>query len=402
MKTEEFFRIRELRQKLDDLNNLAKKEKRNFKPEEQRQWDMLMSEYREIANQKVFNQLDTISRGNKPSNSDFGFNRTGYKTEHRSIGEFIRDVRFPELHKRDMVFSTGVSGGYLVPDQFLGSVITAAEEKSIVRSRATVLPADSERPDAPIGIPALDYDEGGYQGGVSVHWLDEGDELEETTPKLQLITLGPHQVGAHTIVTNKLLRNDAGAAETFLNKIFREVLFEEEDYQFLTGDGAGKPEGILNSPATVEVSRNTATSFKWADVANMMGKFRFDGWSRSLWVINASLMPDVITMADDGNNRIFTGGNPTEGIPGNLLGIPVVFSSKTPTAGNKGDVMLLDLSYYLVKQGSGPLIMASEHPLIKQDKTVIVFHNFVDGASWLKAPLPARDGNTYSPFVVLK
>jgi HK97 family phage major capsid protein len=397
-----FFRLREINQALAGLNNKAKKEKRELTASEQREWDMLMGEYRDLQDEKTI-AVTQVSRGMNTEN--FGFQRTGYKTEHKNLGQLIRDIRFPDLQKRDMNMSVGSSGGYLIPDQLLGSVISITPERSIVRSRATVIPADDEKPDAKIGIPTLDYDsdgDGGYLGGLTVYWLDENDDIPETEPKMQFLELDPHQVGAHTVVSNKLLRNDPDAANTFLNRIFREALFDEEDYQCLQGDGVGKPEGILNSDAVIEVTRDTASSFKWADVASMLSKFQYDGWSRSVWIINASVLSQLITMVDAGNNRVFVGADPSKGLPANLLGIPVLFTGRTPTLGTRGDVMLCDLSYYILKQGTGPLVMASEHPLIRKDQTVVVFNNFVDGAPWLKAPLPSRDGNTYSPFVVLK
>ncbi|MGD9644055.1 MAG: phage major capsid protein, partial [Elusimicrobiales bacterium] len=74
----------------------------------------------------------------------------------------------------------------------------------------------------------------------------------------------------------------------------------------------------------------------------------------------------------------------------------------TPALGSKGDLILVDFTYYLIKDGSGPFVAASEHVLFRQNKTVIkVFWN-VDGKGWVNEPLTLEDGTTkVSPYVVL-
>lgn len=289
-----------------------------------------------------------------------------------------------------------------MPDQFLGTIMFVTPESSIVRSRATVLSADIERPDNKIGIPALDQ-KTGMLGGIEMKWIGEGKEKPETDFDLILVTLEPQEVGGHVVVTDKLLRNDAGAASIFFEKVFREAIFDEEDYQFLCGSGVGGPKGILNSDCRIEVARDTSSAFKFADIAAMISKFYVTNWNRGLWVINLSVLPELVTMVDAGNHLIYVGGNIEKRLPPSILGIPVRFTGRTPTLGNTGDVMLCNFEYYLIKNGSGPFVQASEHVYFTKNKTVVkVFYN-VDGQPWLNNPLTLRDGTTQvSPFVVLE
>ncbi|MBA7569370.1 hypothetical protein ES708_11109 [subsurface metagenome] len=332
---------------------------------------------------------------------NFGFLETGYQTAHSNFGQFVQDCRWADFRdNRGFQMNIGAEGGYWVPEQFIKDVLMPTPENSIVRVRATVLPANIDAPDSKVGIPALDSEEGGYMGGVKLYWLAEGGEKPEISAKLYLITLEPHEMAAHTIVTDKLLRNDAGAASAFLERIFRIAVFDEEDYQFLCGDGVGKPLGILSSKCKIEVLRNTTSTFKFADVAAMLSKFTYDSWGRGVWVINASVLPQLIMMVDEGNHRVYVGADPSKGLPPT---IPTVFTGRTPILGSLGDVMLCDFSYYLIRTGSGPFVQASEHFKFTENKTVVrTFYN-VDGSPWLKAPITLRDGITkVSPFVILK
>jgi HK97 family phage major capsid protein len=124
---------------------------------------------------------------------------------------------------------------------------------------------------------------------------------------------------------------------------------------------------------------------------------------RAVWIANQSTLPKLATMQDPEGHYIFLQGDITKGIPATLAGIPLKFTGKTPTLGNKGDLMLVDFTYYLIKDGSGPFMAASEHVYFTNNKTVIkVFWN-VDGKGWVKTPLTLEDGSTQvSAYVVLK
>jgi HK97 family phage major capsid protein len=137
-------------------------------------------------------------------------------------------------------------------------------------------------------------------------------------------------------------------------------------------------------------------------VVNLLAKLLPESVGGAVWVANQSALPQIATLQDGGGRYIFIQGDATKGIPSTLAGIPITFTGKTPALGAKGDLMLLDLTYYLIKDGSGPFIAASEHVLFKQNKTVIkVFWN-VDGQPWVIAPLKLEDGSTeVSPYVSL-
>ena len=63
--------------------------------------------------------------------------------------------------------------------------------------------------------------------------------------------------------------------------------------------------------------------------------------------------------------------------------------------------MLIDFSHYLIKDGSGIFVSASEHALFTQNKTIIKAFWNVDGQPWLNGPIKGEDGEQYSPFVAL-
>ncbi|GAF94934.1 unnamed protein product, partial [marine sediment metagenome] len=102
--------------------------------------------------------------------------------------------------------------------------------------------------------------------------------------------------------------------------------------------------------------------------------------------------------------NVFTGAQAAYETPDTLFGYPLMFSDRSPGLGTTGDLMLCDLSYYLIKDGSGPFVAISPHVHFTTNRSVIKIFWNVDGEPWLSAPLPLEGSvaNTVSPFVILQ
>lgn len=316
----------------------------------------------------------------------------------RQVPEAFRSSFMPSF-RNEWSMGVGSEGGFAVPAQMGSELLSIQPEESIVRPRATVIPA-GDPPDAAITFPAFSQGANGVFGGVEVYWIGEGQTKPETDGSLEEVSLQPKEVAAHTVVTDKLLRNWE-AANTFISKLLRGATTAAEDYAFLRGNGISKPFGAMNCPGAIVVNRGTANQISYIDCVNMLAKLLPESVGRALWVANQSTLPQIATMQDPAGRYIYNGGDATRGIPATLLGIPIKFTGKTPTVGVKGDLMLVDFTYYMIKDGSGPYIAASEHVLFRQNKTVIkVFWN-VDGQGWVKNPLTLEDDSTKVSFAVV-
>ena len=328
--------------------------------------------------------------------------------EWRNFGEFIQAVRFNQrderlsfhqFETRDMNMGVGAQGGFLVPQQFSQTLLQVQPQDAIFRPRATVIPAGSP-PDAPITFPALDQSgANGVYSGVTVAWIGEGGAKPQTEPSFLDITLNPKEVAAHVVVTDKLLRNTA-AASSVITTLLRRAILAAEDVAFLSGNGVAQPLGILGHPSSLNIARAGAGAIAYADVVNMYARAKFGG--PLVWIASQTTLPQLMRMVDTGNNLVWQ-PNAREGAPGTLLGIPVLINERNPVLGAQGDLMLVDPNYYLIKDGSGIYISASEHVQFLNNKTVIKAFWNVDGQPWLSSALLLEDGvSTVSPFVVLQ
>jgi HK97 family phage major capsid protein len=177
-----------------------------------------------------------------------------------------------------------------------------------------------------------------------------------------------------------------------------------EDYAFLNGTGAGQPMGVIKAGGTITVNRNATNPP--VDFENDLVAMRaalYAGTTNPVWVINQSLMDDIIKLNGPTGNASFVWQlNAVDGIPTQLLGFPVIWTEKLPAAGSAGDVVLGDFSYYLLGDRQNTTIESTIYDRWQQDQTSWRAVHRVDGQPWLSAPLTLQDGTTQvSPFVIL-
>lgn len=396
--------------KMQEMNNTALAENRDFTADELIHYDALNAQQDALKSQ--ISRLETQSALNdemekpasKPIHSfnhikNSGDNQVLDEGGFSSFGEFLGAVRAGSDQRLQFVsqnMGSGDSGGYLVPQQF-GEMITAFKPgEAIVRPRATVIPSGN-MPDSDISFPALDQSgANGVYGGVVTNWVSEDEEIDETSFKLREIKLGSNGVAAYIPFSNKLLRN-APAAGALGTMLLRQALAKAEDSAFISGNGIGKPKGFMGSSATIGVNRATANKITYADLVKMVASSNGDMLE---WFISKRAFTEIASLKDDSGRLIWQPGA-VVGSPSTLLNLPVTWTTRTPGLGSKGDVILADLSYYYIKNGTGIIISMSEHVQFTKDKTLIKAVMGVDGQPAINGPLKDEDNNEYSPFVVL-
>lgn len=424
--------LREKRTKLvadmRGIIDLAEKEDRDLTAEEQTQFDALMAENISLDNRiarltaqdatetALGATVPAAARGNGVQPIPRRPNEAS--KEFESFGEFMHAVRFNRNDQRlnfvegvgaqtdenglqaEMRMDNDTQGGFMVPTQMRNQIMRVDPQAALVRPRAQIIPAGNP-PDASITMPALDQsgtNPANMFGGVEVRWIGEGEEKFETDAKLSEITLTPHEVAGFVTVTDKLLRNWA-ASDSFIRNLLSGAVDAAEDYAFLRGSGINQPLGALNAGATKFINRATVNTITYVDLLGMVAVLLMRGGS-PVWSMPQSALTKIATMTDPEGHYIWKPGA-VDGFAGTLLGYPLRWNNRAPALGSKGDVLLADWNYYLIKDGSGPFIAASEHVKFTSNKTVIKIFWNVDGAPWMKAPIKEENGYEVSPFVGL-
>jgi HK97 family phage major capsid protein len=308
--------------------------------------------------------------------------------------------------KAALAEASGVTGGYTVPPDFYQQLMSIMAEETFVRPRAFVVPMAS----ATMQIPYLDVSTvqsagvSPFFGGVQMYWTAESQTRTETEPQFKQLDLKAWELSGYSVSSNVLLQDSVIGLEKFLMTLFAKSLAWFEEYAFLQGNGAGKPQGMLGAAATVSLNRQTANQVQYADVAGMWAKLLPISWGKAFWTCSPSVVPQLLQLKDGANRAIFISidQGATKSPNWSLLGRPVFPTEKVPALGTKGDVMLLDPSFYIVGDRMQIEIAASEHVnFLKNQMTWRVVER-VDGQPWLDKPVTLQDGVTQvSPFVVL-
>ena len=308
--------------------------------------------------------------------------------------------------KAAMGESSGASGGYVVPPDFYDQLLTIIQEATFIRPRAFVQPMAS----ASLQFPYLDITTAQspgvtpFFGGVQMSWTAEAQTRTETEPQFKMLELKANELSGYSVSSNVLLQDAAFGLEKFLFALFGRAIAWYEEYAFLQGNGVGKPMGMLNATAVVNVTRANASQVGFVDMANMWSKLLPFSTDKAIWAFSPSVVPQLLQMKDGANRAIFISidQGAVKSPTWSLLGRPAIMTEKLPALGSRGDLVLIDPSLYVIGDRQQIEIAASEHVnFLKNQMTWRVVER-VDGQPWLDKPITLQDGSSQvSPFVVL-
>lgn len=313
-------------------------------------------------------------------------------------------VRDESKAMKDMAEAVGASGGFLVPTEFQNELQAVMGEQASIRPRCTIIRMARRA----IRIPVLNQTgttagQPHWFGGMTFAWAEEAAEKDQSDPSFRQIELVAHKLIGYTRASDDLVSDSAISLEDFLSGPmgFAGGAIWMEEYAFLQGTGAGQPMGVINAGATINEPRNTANTIVFDDLADMMADFLPSG--RGVWMISQNAMSTIIQLnGPTGNPSYIWQANARDGIPGQILGMPVIWTEKCPLMGQTGDVVLADWSYYLIGDRQATTVESTKFDRWRFDQTSWRMTHRVDGQPWLSAPLTYQDGTTQvSPFVVL-
>jgi len=304
---------------------------------------------------------------------------------------------------KDLSVGVGTGGGFTVPEQFVGRLLSVAAENGIMRKRATVIPMSGPT----VKVPTLDITtapsagDTAFFGGLVATWNEEGADKKETEPVFKQIDLKAYELTGYTQASNTLLSDNAIGLESLLYQLFGRAIAWYEDYAFLRGNGAGKPLGVLNANALISVTRSSASSFSLEDAATMLSRLLPGGSESSIvWAIHPTVLAKLLTMT--GGDSVVYIDNARAKPQMMLLGKPVEVTEKLPSLNTLGDVLLIDAAQYLIGDRQDIAIDYSAHVGFTTNTATWRFVSRVDGQPWMRDKVTLADASsTLSPFVGL-
>ena len=300
-------------------------------------------------------------------------------------------------------------GGFLVQTDYATTLLEKVYADSSVVSRVTRMPISANSNS--IKIPAISESsraDGSRFGGIRAYWAAEAGTKTASQPAFEQVALELKKLIGLCYATDELLQ-DASALESWIRMAFaKEFDFKITD-AIMNGDGAGKPLGVENAPCTISVAKETnqvAATILFENIIKMYARLYASCRPNAVWLISQDIEPQLFSMS----MAVGTGGVPVympaggiSGAPyGTLIGRPVLPIEQCGTVGSVGDIVLADLSQYILIDKGGMQSASSIHVYFTTDQTAFRFVYRVDGQPWWRSALtPFNGGSTQSPFVNL-
>lgn len=235
-------------------------------------------------------------------------------------------------------------GGYLVPDEFEHTLVQALRTENIIRNHAHVFQTNSGSHKIPVVTT---------KGTAS--WVDEEGAIPEGDDAFGQQTIGAHKVGTIIKVSEELLNDAAFDLEGYFASEFARRIGDKEEEAFFTGDGTGKPLGVLATAggAEVGVTAASATAVTADEIINLFYSLDAPYRKNAIWILNDATIAAVRKLKNNSGDYLWQpalheGGHET------LLGKRIYTSPFMPEmkAGNKA-ILFGNFQYYWIGDRQG-------------------------------------------------
>lgn len=148
------------------------------------------------------------------------------------------------LQRDGQVSGFGAGGGLLISTQMSPTIAAELESNSVL------LKGGAEDLSGLTGGPFRFMRE---EGGLIVHWPGEGGAGDESEQAFSALTLNPHKAIIHSLVSREQMVQDGGKAMNLTERSMGRKFGLARDMEAFTGDGQGKPKGILSAQGIGQV-----------------------------------------------------------------------------------------------------------------------------------------------------
>ena len=235
-------------------------------------------------------------------------------------------------------------GGYLVPDEYERTLVEALEEENIFRQMAKVIKTSSG--DRKIPVVAT-------KGTAS--WIDEEGAFPESDDSFGQVSIGAYKLGTMIKVSEELLNDSVFDLQSYISREFARRIGAREEEAFFTGDGKGKPLGVLAATGGAEtgVTASSATAVTADELMDLYYSLKSPYRKKSVWVLNDSTIKSIRKLKDN-NGQYLWQPSLVAGTPDTILGRPVKTSVYMPAmAAGAKTIAFGDFGYYWIADRQG-------------------------------------------------
>lgn len=266
------------------------------------------------------------------------FNARPYGEKPKGLGEwdsekqakdFVDFCRF--LWSRDhtsvkqMSEGTDSEGGYLVPFEFVPTLVRLIEVYGQARTACTVIPVAREE----MRMPTL-------TSGITVYWVGENTPITASQPAFNPLTLTVKKLAALVAASSELLEDSTIGIANLISTLVAEAIAKEEDRVCFAGKATGGTDafdGVLWDSTVTSVTMAATGETEFSDVTadyllSMIDAIPTSTLSNARFWMNRTVFDQVRKLKDNNNNYIFN--QPYAAAPGTIWGYPYTLSDSYP------------------------------------------------------------------------
>lgn len=270
-----------------------------------------------------------------------------YKSVSKITTNFIEALFQGDKQKiQVLVEGTDALGGFLVPEEWANVIDEDRRDAVVMRQLAEVINVSTNT----FHYPLLDT-------RPHVSWRSEAAVKATTTVQWSEIVLTPYSLAGIVTLSNEVVAdaNVGGSIVNAVTQVLVRAIAEEEETQFWTGNGSGRPTGIDNYTfVTIDAGAGASDSAIADTYVRAYSRLPQGYRNVAVWAMNSKTMGKLRTLKDSNNNYLMQGLGMTP-LP-TLLGRPVY---EVNALGDE-KVFFGDFSDYKIAQREGVRVDTSD------------------------------------------
>lgn len=303
---------------------------------------------------------------------------------------------------------TGADGGFLIQTDFAGQILESAVQTSPLLNRLDRFTCSSAANAMRwVSVDETDVSKSVF-GGIQMYWASEASTVAASKPQFREMKMDLEKMMGFAYATDEML-TDAAFMSGFFGSAFTLAAERLLIDSIISGDGVGKPLGLLHSKALIEVAKETAQAagtFTGANAIKMQARAMPRNRDRLVWLMHPDLEEQLPYLSIQSGEAAKFLWNPEGGL-GNfdtqrVLNKPVLFEDSCASLGVRGDILLIDpYQYILLTKGTAKQDW-SIHVEFLTDQNCFRMVFRCNGAPKVNKPLTIKNSSkARSPFVAL-
>lgn len=238
------------------------------------------------------------------------------------------DAGLEAVQTKALSVGTAADGGYLITPEMSETVVSIINEISPMRELASVQVISSE---------SLDVIEDTQLPGAA--WVAEtAARSDTTTHQIGKNNISTHEMYAIPKATQKLIDDASVDIEAWLAQKVAEKFAALEATSFISGDGSGKPKGILaytagtNFGEIEQLNSGTSAVVTADSLVKLYYALKDEYAKNATFLMNRSVIQAVRLLKEATTNQYLWQPGLALGAPDTLMGVPVKAAADMPAA----------------------------------------------------------------------